>query len=164
MKSTSKCDYAKMMTAWLCVYCETEMLTECVNATERVKTSGSISNHVYFSLNWVYSSHEFICHMPYIYICVCVCVCVGVRVCVCRCVCVCGDKYKDLLPNTLSYLYCQLVCLTFIDLPVPLSNNKPQALYSSYLYIYLYISSDPVLYDTKMKRETMHLGINVHWL
>ena len=25
-----------MRAAWLCVYCETEMLTECVNATERV--------------------------------------------------------------------------------------------------------------------------------
>ena len=32
----SKCYYAKMKTAWLCVYCETEKLTECVNATERV--------------------------------------------------------------------------------------------------------------------------------
>ena len=36
MKSASKCDYAKMRTARLCVYCETEKLTECVNATERV--------------------------------------------------------------------------------------------------------------------------------
>ena len=37
MKSTSKCDYAKMRTALLCVYWETEKLTECVSATERSK-------------------------------------------------------------------------------------------------------------------------------
>ena len=37
MERSSKCDYAKMGTAWLCVYCETVKLTECVNATERVK-------------------------------------------------------------------------------------------------------------------------------
>ena len=29
--------YAKMETAWLCFYCETEKLTECVNATEIIK-------------------------------------------------------------------------------------------------------------------------------
>ena len=37
MKSESKCNYEKMGTAWLCVYCEMEKLTECVNATEKVK-------------------------------------------------------------------------------------------------------------------------------
>ena len=31
------CVNAQMEIVWLCVYCETERLTECVNATERVK-------------------------------------------------------------------------------------------------------------------------------
>ena len=36
MRGASKCVNTQMETAWLCVYCETGKLTECVNATERV--------------------------------------------------------------------------------------------------------------------------------
>ena len=39
MKRASRCDYAKMRIARLCVYCETEKLTECVNATVRVNVN-----------------------------------------------------------------------------------------------------------------------------
>ena len=44
-----------MKTAWLCVYCETEKLTECVNATERVLKRKNVIENCF---DWIVNNNN----------------------------------------------------------------------------------------------------------